>query len=65
MRADRLTVVLHDDTEIELPAGSSYHLSRAGVEIVDPDGKQSSYDAWDVLRVEAGTDNTRKGGASR
>lgn len=55
MRPDRLTVVLHDDTEIQLPPGSSYHLSRAGVEITGPDGKQASYDAWDVLRVETST----------
>lgn len=56
MTADRLTVHLHDDTDVPLPAGTRYELDRGGIRYVTPDGTEGSYDAWEVLRVDADHD---------
>jgi hypothetical protein len=52
MTTAHLTVHLHDDTAVPLPAGTRYHLDRA----VAPDGTEHTWPAWDVLRVDATTD---------
>lgn len=65
MSADRLTVHLHDDTAVALPAGTRYHLTRAGVLTVTPDGAERAWPAWEVLRVDADTDHTPLTGPCR
>lgn len=55
MTPDRLTLVLTDDTEFLLPAGTRYTLTAAGGRYITPDGYEGSWSSWAVLRVDAWT----------
>jgi hypothetical protein len=51
--ADRLTLVLHDDTTTDLPAGTRYEYTAGGGRYITPDGDEGTWSSWAVLRVDA------------